>query len=435
MVTFIVPDLILCNFVDCDRLSSSHLSTMSTEIEPDPLLCRLCWPWSTPIGWCLDSVDCFWKWFAHGSSLSTVIEHDRVMFRLCQHWSTLIGSYVDFVDWILPCYAHLSFLSNEIMKSTLIGPVSTLVTFMIPNWILCDFVDCDGPSSFYLSTMSTDIDPDPLICRLYWPWLTPFGSCIDRVDCFWKWLAQVSTPSVVIEYDRLMYRLCQHWSTLIGSNVDFGDWIWPWYAHVSTLSNEIMKSTLIGSSVDSGDLMVPDLILCEFVGCVEWNLEIDTHWFLCRFWWLLSYLIWSCATLSTVIDPLLLICHLCRLRSTLILFNLDSVDRDRPRLADVSTLSTVFESNLLMCRLFRLWLNMIASCIDSVNIDRPWLAHMSTLSTEFDPDMLMCRLCRLKLTLIRLCVEYFDQKPKTAHLLILSIVIDPAWRMWRIYWP
>ena len=167
--------------------------------------------------------------------------------------------------------------------------------------------------------------------------------------------------------------------------------------------------------------------------------KTDTHWILFRPWWLLSYLIESCATLSSEIDLFLPIFRICWLRSTLILSHVDSVDRDRPKLAHVSTVSTLIDTDRLICwlcqlnltlwcscvvsiqkkwlghvsillavidpnwrmsRIYWLYVNTIGSCCDCFVVDRPWSAHILTLSTKFDNDMLICRLCRMKLTLI-----------------------------------
>ena len=221
------------------------------------------------------------------------------------------------------------------------------------------------------------------MCRLFRLWLNMIDSCNDSVNIDRPWLAHLLTFLTKFDPDMIICRLCRVKS-----------WNQHSLAPVSTLVT----------------FVVPDLILCDFVDCLERNDEIDTHWLLCRFWWLLSYLIWSCATLSTVIAPLPLICRLCRLRLTLILLYVDSIDRDRRRLADVS-----------ICRLF---LKMICSCVDFFGCEWKWSTHAATLSTLIDPDWLICRLCWLNLHLLSSFVDSVER----------SHQIDTHWLLWWLLW-
>ena len=368
-----------------------------------------------------------------------MIDPDGLMCRLYRLNLTLICSFINSVEWNLEIDTHWLLLWLWLLLWYLIGSCATLLTVIDPLLLICrqgrlisilillfvDSIDRDRPRLAHVLTQSTVFEKDWLICQLFRLRMNMIDSCIDSVKTDRPWLAHMSTLSNYFDPVVLICRLSRMKS-------------WNRHSLASVL-------TLV-------TFMVPDLMLSDFVGCVEWNHEIDTHRLLCRLWWFSLYLIWSCATLSTVIDPLLLICQLCRLRSNMILFFVDSVDRDRPRLADVSTLSTVFENDLLMWRLFRLWLNMIESCIDSVNIDRPWLAHMSTLSTEFYPDMLICRLCRMKKwnrhslapvsNLVTFMIpnwilcEFVDcDRPSYFHFSTMSTEIEPDPLLCRLCWP
>ena len=142
------------------------------------------------------------------------------------------------------------------------------------------------------------------------------------------------------------------------------------------------------------------------------------------------------STVSTLRDPNWLLCRLCRLKLTLIIYlstlskkltlvgsSVDSVNCIRLWLAYVSTLMSLSnltdfddrdQSCLHMRQVCRLWSNMISSYVDCVewvecvDIDWRWLSHLSTLSNRTDTDLRMGRACRLKLTLIGSCVVSGD---------------------------
>ena len=167
-----------------------------------------------------------------------------------------------------------------------------------------------------------------------------------------------------------MCQLCRMKSTLINLCVDSLEWNGHWYAYVSTLSKKID----------------PDLLMCRQCGCDRPDWPICR---LCRHW----------------LNPDWLIYRPYWLKLTLLCSSVDSVQWNWPRLALVSTLSTVTDPDMPMCRLCRVNSTLICSFIDSVDLNWHWDAHLSTLSKEIDPDMLMWRLCRIKLTMNCRCVD------------------------------
>ena len=209
------PDGLICQLYRLNlTLICSFINSVEWNLEIDTHWLLL-WLWLLLwylIGSCVDSFDCDWTWSTHVSTLSTLIDPDWLICRLCRLNLTLLCSFVDSVErnheidthWLL-CWlwwlggyliwscATLSAVSNEIMKSTLIGSCVVSGDFY-RTWFdlvrLCRlwstlffsfviYVDWDRPWSSLISTLLTVIDPDWLMCRLCRLFLKVICSCVD----------------------------------------------------------------------------------------------------------------------------------------------------------------------------------------------------------------------------------------------------------------
>ena len=417
LLTEIDPDMLM--------LICRHWATLLTVLGSDWLFCRLCWLWLTLIWICV--------------TLSTVIDPDWPMvfytvidpvWPMCRFW--LLQTTLN-----LPCVDSFDFDWHRL------DPVSTMLTVIDADWNLCDFVDCNWPSSAFcrlsrlrltvlscvdcdrtrtshVSTLSNAIERGWLMCRLRWLWLNLIDSCVDCVDFDRPWLAHLS--NLLYNFDSDMLK-CQHIRvkpTLIGSRVGFDDCDQPRLAHLPNLLTLIEHNCLV-------------FWLCWrcaiLIGLYVDYVELNLTWSACvSNSWLWSTPIGACvefvdsdwtqsahfSTVSTLRDPTWLLCWLCRLKLTLIIYlstlskkltlvgsSVDSLNRIRLWLVYVSTLTSLSnltdfddrdQSCLHMRQVCRLWSNMISSYVDC--------RSGSNVSILIDADWRICRLCRIESTLI-----------------------------------
>ena len=147
-------DRTCAKFVDCDQPWSSYKSIMSTAIDLDSLISRLCRLWLTLIGSCVSSVVCDQHWLTPVSTMSSAI---------------------DSFEGYIPIFAQGLFLSSVTDADCL---------------MCIDSVDCDWFCRIRL------IDCGLLI-----------GSCVDSVDFDRRWLAHMSNLSASIHLDWPRYQL------------------------------------------------------------------------------------------------------------------------------------------------------------------------------------------------------------------------------------
>ena len=130
--TVIYPEWYFCNFRSINKFESKAkvfgVETMNYKPETFAWQVFLVpWLWLTPIGPCVDSVDCDRSWLVQVSN-----------FWL---WMNLNGSSFDFIECDWPCSAHMLTLSTEF------DPVMLLCRLypkkLIRSWI--NFAGCDWP--------------------------------------------------------------------------------------------------------------------------------------------------------------------------------------------------------------------------------------------------------------------------------------------------
>ena len=137
--------------------------TLSRVIDADCHWCQKSWVRLIMIASCVDCVDLDWSWLAHKLTLLNEIDGNMLSFRL------------------------------RLMELILIAHVSTLSTVIDPDWLICrvcrlkltqtcsdvDSVKNNWPRLAHVLTLSTVIDPDWLMCRHCWPKLTQICSSFD----------------------------------------------------------------------------------------------------------------------------------------------------------------------------------------------------------------------------------------------------------------
>ena len=178
--------------------------------------------------------------------------------------------------------------------------------------------------------------------------------------------------------------------------------------------------------------------------------DIGSDWRLCQLCWLWLTLIGTCVLLSTKIDPDWFMIRFCWAWLNTIDSCFDSVDTDWHWLAHMSTLSTNSTlicscvdsvewnwTDQLMCRFGRLWLTLFRACVEFDDCGWAQLAQVSSVSSLTDPDCLIYRLS------VNWNCSWYAQVSKLsslstvinlAHMSILSIVINPDWRLCQMCW-
>ena len=237
--------------VDTDFPWLAQMSTFSTEFDPDMLMCRLCLYKLTLISSCVNLIVCGWAQLAQVSSVSSLTDPDCLIYRLSVNWNcswyaqvsklSSLSTVINF-DWLICLFCRLWL--------TLTGVCAKCVDC---DWTCVDCVDTDrlGSANFWLCRMKSTLYM--LMGQIYWMKLTLVSTCDDSVYCYWPLLFLDSILLTMVDPDFLM---CQHGRmlpTLFPSFVDNVDWDWPWSSHVSTWSC----------------LIHTDQILCRL--CLQWS--------------------------------------------------------------------------------------------------------------------------------------------------------------------
>ena len=213
-----------------DRLWLYLMPTLSTVIKHLLLICRLCRLRYTLILSCVDSVDCDWHWLELVPTLSTVIDPPKLIFWHFWLWSiamaqvsTLLADMDRDCSWVGSVDCDWSWLAQVLILSNVIDPVWLMCRFcqLRSTWILSflDSLDCNHFLCDLSALVNTDIPmcqlcrmkstPDKLICRHCRMKRTLINPCVNSVYSNWPWLFHVSTLSNEIHPELLLCRLCR----------------------------------------------------------------------------------------------------------------------------------------------------------------------------------------------------------------------------------